>query len=103
MDACNARRYIPIISSKMAYIINHPIPTEFAFEPTDDTTLRAVEYYLIKKYPDVTFEVQWHEPGVRTPQSVWYMDLIFENEQDAMLFALKYQVPLDIEKWINDL
>lgn len=87
----------------MSVTINYPIPTQFAFEPIDDTTLRAIEYHLIRACPDVSFDVKWHSPGLNTEYSVWYLDLVFENEHDATVFALKYHEPLDIVKWVNDL
>lgn len=87
----------------MAVTLNYHIPAEFAFEPIDDTTLRAIEYHLRRSCPDVDFDVKWHSPGVRHEYSVWYLDLIFETEHAATLFALKYHEPLDIGKWIRDL
>lgn len=83
------------------YVFKHAIPSVYAFEMLDELLRQHIEQYLIQKYPDISLRVALHRPGHTTDVSQWYVDVLIENEKDAMLYAIKYHTEPVIAEWLK--
>jgi len=64
----------------------HPIPSLYAFEPTDQITLEHINEYLKHEYPDIKFHCRW----VNELENTREIYILTEGAESSIMYALKY-------------